>query len=857
MASPSVNIAINANIAGLQGDMKAAAGMVRGSAEQMAQAAATARNAWQQLAEVTIRNATEQRMLKAALDATSGSCEVSSTAIAALAEARKRAAVAAEQLATATKMATAAMQAETAAAAGAAGAEQVHARSMFEAQGAARLLGEEAGITLNRHLSRVLASSAMLGPVLEAAFPIAAAIGFFDVIQQGAEKLSELISDWVIYTQVMKDAYAAELVLNKQVADEREQQREQQKQLDRKIFEQTHTQAQVAAYDLKEEKKNLDALTASAVANLAKLKETFAAANQERNAPTRNPISGTVTGPPAGVDSQATENALNAAGREQTRLNALVDTSKKKYEELGNASKQAAADQADSARAAAEQAEHAQMQAWEQGLQGKKDAQDAFHALSKQDEANYWAGIYEQTKSGTENAKTAWHNMVEAQKAADVEQYEAHKEALEHQIAASRTGSQQRVQLEQTLTDYVRSVWGEQSKQYSEAVRKRIEADRQWKEEQKKATEEASQALDEYTRKMAELKDQGKQDQALGGLKTQEINVQGKAQLGLIGPKQEAAQLAAIHQQEIAEELAANQQKLQALADYIEKRRALLAKAGGAGSTDPEAQKLVQEIQKANLQVQELTNQRVKIEQKGDQQTLGDHLSILAISMQSYKQWAQQVSSTMFSGINSWIAHQKTFGQAMKQEWNSLAMDTIQAIERIGEKWIMEHVLMAAASKLFDIDSGQDSQAAKASAVNTAMASSDAAVAAAATLAYYSVFAPEIAPEMATAQYEEGLMFAAAATYDLGGVVPKTQVALVHGGERVLTPRQNNFFERLSSQSITDNRSTGGDTHVHLHQENQGLDGPSMSRVMRRNSKQMVKEFARAVRLGKAGSITG
>jgi hypothetical protein len=153
----------------------------------------------------------------------------------------------------------------------------------------------------------------------------------------------------------------------------------------------------------------------------------------------------------------------------------------------------------------------------------------------------------------------------------------------------SHASRRSRVQLEQALTDYVRSVCGEQSKEYAQAMRARVTADREWKDEQKKATEEASRALDEYKLKMAELKDQGKQDQALGGLAMQETNVRGKAQLGLIDPKQETAQPAAIHQQEIAEELVTNQKKLQAVADYIAKRKALLVAAGGSGSTDPEA----------------------------------------------------------------------------------------------------------------------------------------------------------------------------------------------------------------------------------------------------------------------------
>ena len=106
-------------------------------------------------------------------------------------------------------------QKEVAASAGeAAAAETGMAESMHEARGAAALLGEETGIRLNRHLRGVLASSETLGPILAAAFPIAAAVGFTEVLIHVAEKMSEVISDFLIYTDDQKKAYALEVEFN-------------------------------------------------------------------------------------------------------------------------------------------------------------------------------------------------------------------------------------------------------------------------------------------------------------------------------------------------------------------------------------------------------------------------------------------------------------------------------------------------------------------------------------------------------------------------------------------------------------------------------------------------------------------
>src|SRR5208282_2633328 len=81
--------------------------------------------------------------------------------------------------------------------------------SMREARGSARLLSADLGVGLNRELASTLARSATLGPILSAAFPIVAAIGFYEVLKQGAEQLSTLISDTFIFTKEMKAAYAA------------------------------------------------------------------------------------------------------------------------------------------------------------------------------------------------------------------------------------------------------------------------------------------------------------------------------------------------------------------------------------------------------------------------------------------------------------------------------------------------------------------------------------------------------------------------------------------------------------------------------------------------------------------------
>src|ERR1019366_9996415 len=93
-------------------------------------------------------------------------------------------------------------------------AEAGAGRSMREAREGARMLSEETGVHLSRSLTGVISRSEVLGPILNAAFPVAAAIGFVEVIASAAEKISAMIADAFIYTDAMKEAYSSQVALN-------------------------------------------------------------------------------------------------------------------------------------------------------------------------------------------------------------------------------------------------------------------------------------------------------------------------------------------------------------------------------------------------------------------------------------------------------------------------------------------------------------------------------------------------------------------------------------------------------------------------------------------------------------------
>ena len=165
----------------------------------------------------------------------------------------------------------------------------------------------------------------------------------------------------------------------------------------------------------------------------------------------------------------------------------------------------------------------------------------------------------------------------------------------------------------------------------------------------------------------------------------------------------------------------------------------------------------------------------------------------------------ESVSRTFNSALNGWLAGHERFGQAVQKLWTGLAMDVIGEIEKLGEKWILQHVIMAAASKAFHAQDAATEAAAAAtkaattSAANVAQATSDAAVAGAGTLAFYASIFPPMAPAMAAAAYAEGMAFAGMAAFDYGGIMPRTGVALVHQGEGVLTAPVTQMLLQMSA----------------------------------------------------------
>ncbi len=185
------------------------------------------------------------------------------------------------------------------------------------------------------------------------------------------------------------------------------------------------------------------------------------------------------------------------------------------------------------------------------------------------------------------------------------------------------------------------------------------------------------------------------------------------------------------------------------------------------------------------------------------------------------------------SSIMKMIDGEQTFSKTVTQIWQKMVNDIIQYMLMMVEKWITTHILMKLISEVFGQDDGSAAATAKKIAANEALIQSDAGRSAA------DVFVQAIeaipfpgnlvaAPILAQTAYSEAI---ATAHFDLGGVVPGGSgvavPAIVHGGERVLTPQQNVNFEKVAKGGRS------GDIHVHINHQGSNMTQADMVRAVK------------------------
>ncbi|HET6842177.1 MAG TPA: hypothetical protein VFK06_10920 [Candidatus Angelobacter sp.] len=492
--------------------------------------------------------------------------------------------------------------------------------------------------------------------------------------------------------------------------------------------------------------------------------------------------------------------ALEKAQGENKQLHDLNDKAilqlKEKAAQTANQVKQQQQQQAEEFR----EAQQKQLQSLKQGLQDQKDAQDAFHTLSKQAEVKYWDDIIATNKVKGGNLKEVQRLRSEAKKEADRQELKDEFEKTQDEVAAAKAGSEQRVRILAQEIEKLKAEHKDETEEYKRLVKEKGQADREFSSqtlrnevEQVRETVEATRAGSlERVRilgaEITKLASENKTD-------TEEYK-------RLVREKIQAEKEWAAVQEALREEVKRNNQQHTDALLALEKSRLDFERQTGQISESEYERRLLRQIEvtfRAQKEQQEIElrgyqeGTKAFAKAKEEQRRLEDKFQAdvqkveqqsLLRQRQQFGQQFQQISSQFNTAINGWIQGTETASQAFTKLFQSV----LQGLIGFVEQWIENKAKVFLADHLFAQQSDDDRAAQLATNVgaNTTEAESAAGLAGANTLAAASIIDPFIAPEIADANFSAAQGFAGIAGFALGGIVPADGIARLHRGETVI-----------------------------------------------------------------------
>lgn len=213
------------------------------------------------------------------------------------------------------------------------------------------------------------------------------------------------------------------------------------------------------------------------------------------------------------------------------------------------------------------------------------------------------------------------------------------------------------------------------------------------------------------------------------------------------------------------------------------------------------------------------------------------HLTVIA---QRYQTFFSALNSSFGSHIQSLIRGQETFRQAFLGILGDMVSGFINALVQMGLKWAEQKAVDLAislttnATKVTADEASYAAAAAAGHASTMALITDAAALSAANTFASISaipIVGPELAPAAAAAAETTVLGFEALA-FAKGGIVPSTQMALVHQNEMILPPNLSQGMQNIINNGGTSN-SRGGDTiHAPFSPQIHEFDSEGVDRVL-------------------------
>lgn len=211
-------------------------------------------------------------------------------------------------------------------------------------------------------------------------------------------------------------------------------------------------------------------------------------------------------------------------------------------------------------------------------------------------------------------------------------------------------------------------------------------------------------------------------------------------------------------------------------------------------------------FQEAEAQYREYQAQRVQIAAEADKQIQAANDKTLKEESKELQEYLGKFNSEFASAFAQVATGHETLAKAAQKMYAQMTTALLTNLVKAAAaelEGLALHKTIAAQKQL------SDAKGAASGAYNA--------------LAGIPYIGPIIAPIAA------GAAFAAVMAFDTGGMVPYTQMALVHSGEGVLSAPQ---VENI--RSAADNMGGGGDTHIH-NTTVQAMDAPSFQSFLKKN----------------------
>lgn len=384
-----------------------------------------------------------------------------------------------------------------------------------------------------------------------------------------------------------------------------------------------------------------------------------------------------------------------------------------------------------------------------------KRSQGDYADVSKQQEVAYWAQYLTKFKAGTKEAIGVHIEYLKARREAAKESVEIMKFNLDIEVANARTNEAEKVRLADRWLAQMTVLYGADSKEYREALRGKLDAERAYKDQQRNFQDQDAQMR--IDTKQAEL------DLAKEVLQLRVEN--GEME------KTEALRL----ERELIRE------KYELLLADNARRRALWA----------------DDVQKQ----QELKNERLKIEA-----AMNKDLGELGLEQQRAvrETWSKMFDglfSSMETVLNGLLNRTMTWKQAMQSIVQSLQQSFVKmAVEKV-KNWVLSEETMTAASKVFAAIRTALQGASSAATVATKSVEADAVITenageaasgAAASQASIPIAGPYLAAAAAAAMLAMVLAFKGGGGQKIPSAangwwqVPNDTMAMIHKDEQVL-----------------------------------------------------------------------